>query len=154
MAIVDAFLLPLAALLLVAAGWDLRSRIIPNWLNAAIALGAVGFWWAEGAHLWPDVALSVAVTLLVFALFFAAFAFGAMGGGDVKLIAALALWLPPGATLQLLFLMSLAGGIVTIATVAHHAARRAAGRPEIPYGVAISAAGLWMIGERYLYQFA
>ena len=32
--------------------------------------------------------------LLVFALFAIAFALGAMGGGDVKLVAALALWLP------------------------------------------------------------
>jgi prepilin peptidase CpaA len=30
---------------------------------------------------------------------------------------------------------------------------RKEGRPEIPYGVAIAFAGLWLIGQRFLYQF-
>ena len=39
----------------------------------------------------------------VFGLFAVAFALGAMGGGDVKLIAALALWLPFQAVIVLHF---------------------------------------------------
>jgi prepilin peptidase CpaA len=31
--------------------------------------------------------------------------------------------------------------------------RRAGTAPEIPYGVAIAFAGLWLIGERFLNQF-
>jgi prepilin peptidase CpaA len=78
----------LALLLLAAALWDIRSRIIPNWLNVAIALGAIPFWWASGLALWPDIALQVAVAAALFGVFAIAFALGAMGGGDVKMVAA------------------------------------------------------------------
>jgi prepilin peptidase CpaA len=37
------------------------------------------------------------------------FSFGWMGGGDVKLLTALALWLPWQAVIMLLVIMSLAG---------------------------------------------
>ena len=51
----------------------------------------------------------------MFGLFAIAFALGAMGGGDVKLIGALALWLPFQAVIVLLFIMSVAGGVLTLA---------------------------------------
>jgi prepilin peptidase CpaA len=76
-----------------------------------------------------------------------------MGGGDVKLIGAIALWLPWQAVVMLLVLMSLAGGVLTLAMVARHKLARADGKLEIPYGVAIAAGGLWLIGQRFLYQF-
>ena len=76
------------------AGATCKSRTIPNWLNLAIALLAIPFWWSIGLPLWPDIALQIGVAALVFGLFAIAFALGAMGGGDVKLIGALALWLP------------------------------------------------------------
>lgn len=150
---------PLLAAGLVAAlgyaAWrDLSERIIPNWLNAGIALAAPAWWWATGYALWPDVPLQILLGAGLFALFAGAFMIGAMGGGDVKLIAALGLWLPLQPMMGLLFLMSLAGGAVTLATVAHHRWRRAEGRPEIPYGLAISAAGVWVISQRYIYHFA
>src|SRR3569833_376327 len=90
----------LACGLAVGAAWDWRSRTIPNWLNAAIALGAIPFWWASGLHPWPEIALHVGVAAGLFALFAVAFSLGMMGGGDVKLLAAVALWLPPFAVLQ------------------------------------------------------
>jgi prepilin peptidase CpaA len=143
----------LAALLLAAAWIDLRSRTIPNGLNLAIALLAVPFWWATGLGLWPDAALHVGVAAAVFATFALLFALGGMGGGDVKLIGAIALWLPWQAVVMLLVLMSLAGGVLTLAMVARHKLARADGKLEIPYGVAIAAGGLWLIGQRFLYQF-
>lgn len=144
----------LAAALVAAAVGDWRSRIIPNWLNAAIALLAVPFWWASGLSLWPDMALQVAVAAGVFALFALAFYLGAMGGGDVKLVAALALWLPAVAVLKLMVIMSIAGGLLTLAMVIPHRLAKSAGQPEIPYGIAIAFAGFWLIGERILNQFA
>ena len=143
----------LAALLIVAAVVDLRSRTIPNGLNLAIALLAIPFWWATGLPAWPDVALQIGVAALVFGLFAIAFALGAMGGGDVKLLGALALWLPWQAVLVLLVIMSLAGGVLTLVMVVRQRLARREGRPEIPYGVAIAFAGLWLIGQRFLYQF-
>ena len=143
----------LTAMLLVAAAFDLKSRTIPNTLNLAIALLAIPFWWSTGLSLWPEAALQLGVALLVFAAFAGLFALGWMGGGDVKLIAALALWLPWQAVLALIVLMSLAGGVLTLAMVVRQRLGRHEGAPEIPYGVAIAFGGLWLIGQRFLYQF-
>ena len=143
-----------ALTLLVAAWTDLRSRTIPNLLTAGLALAAPAWWWANGYALWPDVAGQLLLALLIFALFTIAFAIRAMGGGDVKLIGALALWLPWEPVLRMLFVMSLVGGLITIAMMAAKRIRRHAGAIEVPYGVAISCAGLWALGERYLYHFA
>ena len=144
---------PLAAALLACCWWDLKTRTIPNWLNLAIALGAVAFWVAVGLPVWPEVALRVAVAFVTFWVFAAAFAMGAMGGGDVKLIAALALWLPWQAVLVLLFLMSIAGGVLTLGYLIRHKLARREEKLEIPYGVAIAFGGLWLISERFLNQF-
>ncbi|HEY5713215.1 MAG TPA: prepilin peptidase [Allosphingosinicella sp.] len=147
-------LLGLLVLMLVAASIeDLRSRTIANGLNIAIALLAIPFWWSTGLALWPDVAIQVAVAALVFALFAAAFAFGAMGGGDVKLLGAVALWLPAPAVPALIVIMSLAGGALTLAMYIRHRLARREGRLEIPYGVAISFGALWLISERFLNHF-
>jgi len=143
----------LGAALLVAAIGDWRHRIIPNWLNAAIALLAIPFWWASGLSLWPDVALQVGLALGVLFAFNLMFTFGWMGGGDVKLLGALALWMPWGAMLYLLAIMSIAGGVLTLAMLIPHRIAKTAGNPEVPYGIAIAFAGLWLIGERFLNQF-
>ena len=151
--VADILVAILAAMLLVAATGDLRARIIPNWLNAAIALLAIPFWWLSGLPLWPEVVAQIAIAAGVFAVFAIAFRIGAMGGGDVKMVAALALWLPPLAVLKLLVIMSLAGGVLTVAMLIRHRLAKAGGRLEIPYGVAIAFGGFWLIGERYLNQF-
>jgi prepilin peptidase CpaA len=143
----------LAAALVACCWWDLKTRTIPNWLNLAIALGAIGFWVAVGLPVWPEVALRVLVAFITFWVFAAAFAMGAMGGGDVKLIAALALWLPWQAVLVLLFLMSLAGGVLTLGYLIRHKLAKREEKLEIPYGVAIAFGGLWLISERFLNQF-
>jgi prepilin peptidase CpaA len=98
--------------------------------------------------------VQLAAGATVFALFAAAFYAGMMGGGDVKLAAALALWFPPAATMQFMVWMSIAGGVLTLALVGWHRARRLEGRPEIPYGVAIAFGGLAILAQRYLNQFA
>ena len=143
----------LTAGLLAAAVGDWRTRTIPNWLNAAIALGAIPYWWAMGLSLWPDVALQIAVAFGVLLLFFLAFQLGQMGGGDVKMLFALALWLPPMDVFQLIMIMAIAGGVLTIAMLIPHRMLKSAGNPEIPYGIAIAFAGLWLIGERFLNHF-
>lgn len=143
----------LAAALIAAAIGDWRTRTIPNRLNGAIALLAIPFWWANGLSLWPDVAIQIALALGVLLAFNLVFSLGLMGGGDVKMLAALALWLPWGAMLYLLVIMSLAGGVLTIAMLIPHRIAKSAGNPEVPYGIAIAFAGLWLIGERFLNQF-
>jgi prepilin peptidase CpaA len=146
-------LIALAAMLLVACWCDLKARTIPNLLNLAIALLAIPFWWSIGLALWPDVAWQLGVSVAVFCLFAIAFALGAMGGGDVKLVAAIALWLPAPSVIALLFIMSVAGGALTLAMLIRHKLARKGGQLEIPYGVAIAFGGLWLISERFLNQF-
>jgi len=147
-------LLGLLALLLVAACWfDVKDRTIPNGLNLAIALLAPLFWWSVGLAFWPGAAIQLGVAALVFGLFAIAFAMGAMGGGDVKLIAAIALWLPFQAVILLIFIMSVAGGVLTLALYLRHRLARRTARLEIPYGLAIAFGGLWLISERFLNQF-
>ncbi|MET1112835.1 MAG: prepilin peptidase [Allosphingosinicella sp.] len=147
------FIALLAAAMLWATICDWRSRTIPNWLNGAIALLAIPFWWSVGLGLWPDVALQIAVAAAVFALFAIVFRFGGMGGGDVKMAAAVALWLPYAGVVKLFVIMSLAGGVLTLCMLIAHRMAKAAGRPEIPYGIAIAFGGFWLIGERILNQF-
>lgn len=143
-------LIALAIALLFAAFTDLRSRHIANWLNAGIALAAPLFWWASGLSLWPDVAIQLAVAAGTFAVLAGLFALGAMGGGDVKLLGALALWIAPWSFLNLLIVMSLVGGLLTILFAAWHVARRQRGKLAIPYGVAIAMAGLWTLSTTYV----
>lgn len=143
----------LAALLVAAASWDLKKREIPHTIVIAIAVLALPFWWVGDLALWPDIALRIGVALAVFGFFAAMFAFGWMGGGDVKLLAALVLWLPWPAVALLLVIMSFAGGVLTLATILWTRIRNPSATPEIPYGVAIAFAGLWLISERFLNQF-
>jgi len=140
----------LAIALLVAAFTDFRSRQIGNWLNGAIALGAPLFWWASGLDLWPDIALQLGVAFATFLVLCGLFAIRAMGGGDVKLLTALALWIEPWLFLQLLIVMALLGGVLTVVFGAWHLARRRRDKLAIPYGVAIAMAGLWALGSTYL----
>ncbi len=140
----------LAIALLIAAFTDLKSRKIHNWLNGAIALGAPLFWWANGLSLWPDVAMQIGVAIATFAVLSILFALRAMGGGDVKLLTALALWIAPAIFLKLVVMMALLGGVLTLVFGGWHMIRRQKDKIAIPYGVAISAAGLWAISSFYI----
>lgn len=147
--------LPVAlALLLVSAGIeDARVREIANWKNAVIALLAPVWWVAIGLEPWPGMVLQLGVATLVFAAFCVAFHFGQMGGGDVKLIGALALWLPPLPLMTMLLVMSIAGGVITLLIAVEHKMKKKQGVIEIPYGVAIAFAGLLSLREPVLNHF-
>ncbi|HEX8840029.1 MAG TPA: prepilin peptidase [Sphingomicrobium sp.] len=149
----DLLLVWLAAVLIVAAVIDVRTFTISNRLNLSVALGAP-LYWLSIASPWSGVAVQLAAGGIVFVLLAGAFYAGMMGGGDVKLASALALWFSPGGTVKFLVLMSLAGGVLTLVLVAWHRAKRREGRPEIPYGVAIAFGALAILTQRFLNQFA
>ena len=154
LAFTDLLTAVLALLLLIAAVVDIRTFTISNKLVIVVALLAPLYWWASGLPLWPDAAIRVAIAIGVFTALAATFYLGMMGGGDVKLAAALVLWFPPSATLFFLVMMSIAGGVLTLVVLIAHKIRRREGRPEIPYGVAIAFGGLWLVAQRFLNHFA
>jgi prepilin peptidase CpaA len=150
----DALLGLLAIVLIAAAVIDVRTFTISNKLNLAVALAAPLFWWSTAMPIWPGVAVQLTMAAGVFLALAAAFYAGMMGGGDVKLAAALTLWFSPASTARFLVLMSIAGGVLTLVVLAIHRMRKKEGRPEIPYGVAIAFGALAILAQRFLNQFA
>lgn len=153
----DLLLLGLTAMLVVAAVIDVRTFTISNRFNLSVALGAPLYWMSIALAPWPGMAIQLAAGAVVFILLAGAFYAGMMGGGDVKLASALALWFSPGGTVKFLVLMSLAGGVLTLGIVVWHRATAREGRPEIPYGVAIAAGALAILApdltQRFLNHF-
>ena len=143
----------LGLLMIAAAISDVRSRTISNELNAAMALLAIPFWIATGLALWPEIPVQFGAALLVFLIFAGLFAVGAMGGGDVKMIGAVMLWIPLPLFLPMLMIMAIGVGILSALMLIHMKLRPSDKPVEVPYGVAIAAAGLWALHQQYLNQF-
>jgi prepilin peptidase CpaA len=159
------WLLVTIALLLAAAWRDVASRLIPNATCLALALtGMAGRVFAGPAEL----AISVAVAAALFLLLLVPYSFGALGGGDVKLLAAAAFGMPPIGVACLLIVTVLAGGGLALI----HLALRFLPRPRapgadastlrriwvverwriirhapLPYGVAIACGGIWTMTQ-------
>lgn len=138
----------LAIALVIAAVTDLRRRQIDNWLNGAIALAAPLYWWSSDLSLWPGVAIQLGMALLVFFGFALVFARGGMGGGDVKLLAALALWLPPMVLFAVVFLTSLVGGAMSMVSGARNLSLSKSAR--VKRALAYTATALWVAGSAYI----
>lgn len=147
-----ALLAALATALVTAAITDLKRRQIYNWLNTAIALGAPLFWFAAGLSL-TEIGWQFAVAAAAFAVLAGMFAMGWIGGGDVKLLTALALWIEPFWFLRLIVIMALIGGLLAVILGGWHLARQRSGKIAVPYGIAISIAGLWVLAAQYLPVF-
>jgi prepilin peptidase CpaA len=109
-----------AALIIGAAACatDLHSRRIPNWLTFGAAALAFAFHYATGGPEAVRMATTGWVTGLF--LFMPIFVLGGMGGGDVKLLAALGAWLGPSATIWLAVYASMAGGVLAVALALRH----------------------------------
>tara|TARA_R110002110_G_scaffold19518_5_gene80553 strand:- start:2246 stop:2728 length:483 start_codon:yes stop_codon:yes gene_type:complete len=135
----------LAIALIVAAITDLKRRHISNWLNLSIALAAPVLWIASDMPFWPEVAGQIGLAAVIFTIFAGMFAIGAMGGGDVKLLTALAFWMHWLTFLELLVIMSIAGGVLTLLMMIGKRIKKTEGPIKVPYGVAIAFAGLWTI---------
>lgn len=104
---------PMLGLLTWAAAVDVRCRRIPNWLTFSLLLAGLGqsFTWCRTVG--PgDACLGL---LTGFGLTFALFALGAMGGGDVKLMAGIGAWLGPTQTLLVFAIAAVIGMVVVLA---------------------------------------
>jgi prepilin peptidase CpaA len=138
----------LAIALAIAAFTDLKRRQIDNWLNGAIALAAPLYWWASDLTFWPGVAIQLGMALIVLFGFALVFARGGMGGGDVKLLAALALWLPPLVLFSVFFLTSLVGGAMSMVAGARNLSLDV--NATVKRALAVLATSLWVAGSCYI----
>lgn len=105
-------LVPLLALLLVAAAQDLRTRRIRNWLTALIVLTGLLQSWTPHHTVTPiqsllGMAVGFGIPLLLFAI-------GALGGGDVKLLAGVGAWVGPVPVLTVFLAAAVVGMLIVV----------------------------------------
>ncbi|WP_428534037.1 A24 family peptidase [Rhodopila sp.] len=152
-----------AAALAVASLHDIGFRTIPDWLSAMLAADGILLRLLDH-HLLTGLSCGLAVFVL------AAFCWrrGWIGGGDVKLLGATAILVPPTLVPSFILAVSLAGGILALlyllleriipAPHLRHSAsllrrvlivecRRIRRRTSLPYATAISAAALLMLAK-------
>jgi prepilin peptidase CpaA len=144
--------------LVVAALSDLVSLRIPNWLTGALAaafpVAALIATRADGHSI--DWISHIEAGAAVFAVAAMLFACRLLGGGDVKLLAAMALWSGLHLIVPLLFLVAIIGGVfallvlglrqplvqATVLAVLRRAPAFIHSRMPIPYGIPIAIAGI------------
>jgi prepilin peptidase CpaA len=135
---------------------DFTRLRIDNWIPATLVSLFVAY--AALRLSWAAVSGHVVVALVVFALGFASFILGFIGGGDVKLLTALALWAGPAHGPDLLVATTIGGGIMaaTLLYLRHSADARQslpksapfqrirafAERGVCPYGLAMGTGAL------------
>jgi len=163
------------AALIASAATDLKDRIIPNELVAVIALAGLLLCLAMRPG---QIGISLLATALVFLALGVLCHYGAIAGGDVKLMAAVTLLVPPGSIGELLIGIALAGGLLSglylgasymvrkacggscdaipenaVSSVAEWArveSIRIASRKQVPYAVAILGGVIWyVVRERF-----
>ena len=143
-----------SALMVYAAYSDLKSYTLPNFISLLLMAGFALIM----LILQPPLSASgwhVVVGAILFVVGFILFATGLFGGGDVKVIAALGLWLGPMNVLSFLTLMAIFGGVLALALLVFRKIKipqhwldnsAIAGlhskEEGIPYGVAIAVAAL------------
>jgi prepilin peptidase CpaA len=142
----------LGAAFIAAAASDWQTRTISNRLTGTMAIGAPLLWVAQGM-MWQEMAFTGGSALVVFLIFMIPFAVNQMGGGDLKLIGAAALWFPMEQLSRFLFVMACVGAGLTLIFVVHHRYTKRLGKAWTPYGIAIAMAGLWEISQRYINHF-
>jgi prepilin peptidase CpaA len=112
------------AVAIVGCVCDLRSRRIPNVLTFGAAAAAFAYHLATGGvGALGQSALGWLAGLMVFIV---PFALQGLGGGDVKLVAALGAWVGPADAIWLAMYTAIAGGVMAIAvSIAHGYLRNA-----------------------------
>jgi prepilin peptidase CpaA len=149
-------------LLLYVAVVDIATRLIHNEICLILALLGIMSQFAGPAH----IAESLIGAAILFLLLLVVYERGWMGGGDVKLLVALAVGLPLAGMLQLLTATALAGaGLALMHVMMRHLPHpepapagssllrrvyaverwRHVRRAPLPYGAAIACGGIWTL---------
>jgi prepilin peptidase CpaA len=145
-AMADLWLALAMVTLAMAALSDWHHRRIADRGPLIVAILAVLHGLTIGRHPPLDMAIHLAVTLSLGSIALGAFFLGMMGGGDVKLMAALGLWLSPRAALDLVLVVALAGGLMGMGMVRRYRHRLSA--PRVPYGLAIATMGIFHLSAQ------
>jgi prepilin peptidase CpaA len=153
-------------LLAVAAGWDVASFTIPNFLQLALVASFGVF--VVAASLTPAAISSHLLAGFVgLAIGFTLFALGYVGGGDAKLFACVLLWLGFANLLDYAVVASVLGGALTLAILAVRQMplptalsgqvwiqRLHDAKGGIPYGVALAAGALCILPQTEIFRIA
>jgi prepilin peptidase CpaA len=156
LAILQAATAVFVGLLIAAAITDIVWLRIPNWISAGVVLFFVAAAVAEPRSLaWWGSHLGAGCIVLLVGI--AVFAWGKIGGGDVKLLTGVALWFGLAELPALLLAIGVVGGVVSIAclilrgtgtgAMLEYLGMRAVALEKgqgVPYAVAI-AAGCWLM---------
>jgi prepilin peptidase CpaA len=153
-------------LMAVAASSDLLTMRISNWLVLGLTLAYFPFALAAGIPL-SDIGVSAACAFGVLVAAFTFFAFGWIGGGDAKFVAAVTLWVGFGMMLPYLVYAALLGGGLTLLIMAIRRYplpdwlarykwidRLHDTKSGVPYGIALAIAGLMVYPETPLFMRA
>jgi prepilin peptidase CpaA len=128
--------------LLLSAATDLKKRIIPNELVIVIALSGLLLCLTMRP---AQICISLMAAGLVFLAMGVLCRYGALAGGDVKLMAAVTLLVPPGGVGELMAGIALAGGLLSClylgASYMVRSARSGLGNPSPDN--AVSSVGEW-----------
>jgi prepilin peptidase CpaA len=136
--------------LISSAATDVARRIIPNWL--VLIVGGGGVICRLATANWHGMWASTAAAGIVFVGLRLLSSLGALGGGDVKLIAAVTLGEPVTAVMPILLGIGVAGGAIAVFYLARERFRPrdeaqigavSWRRQEMPYGLAILAGVAW-----------
>jgi prepilin peptidase CpaA len=137
----DPALWPALAAAGLGAFFDLRNRLLPNWVCAVLAIAAAsGLAYSAGLE---TLAWALLHAVLALAVGMVLFRFGVIGGGDAKFYAAAACAVPFDQALTLLGWTSIVGlGLIVVMLVMRAARRSGKGALvlrgwSVPYGVAI-----------------
>lgn len=106
----------LAALVMTAALFDLRSRRIPNWLSLSGVLAGI----ALNTFLFELAGFEKALAGMAtaFGVYFVLYLARAMGAGDVKLMAAVGAFVGPSNWLVIFLITALVGGVIALCFLA------------------------------------
>ena len=147
-----------------AALEDIRAFKIPNWASATIAIAFIPYYLLH-SWLFPiGMHLIIAASIFVITVIF--WKLRLIGGGDVKLLTAVGLWLGPDLALSFMLVMTAASlvialGIILIRKFSWVAYASEAPRPVLrmmaiaeagkcPYALPIAIAALMTVPERFL----
>jgi len=162
---------------IVGAIKDVRRQRIPNWLTYSGLIAALVVRLGLGG--WTELRGGLAGMLFAGGIFLLLFLLGGMGGGDVKLIAAVGAWVGLAQVGILLIMSAIAGGLLAVGyalvhkrmleslrnvveLVRHHLTEGLAPHPtlnvqqagtlRLPYGLAIAIGTFYCVGNAFWWR--